>query len=225
MARQFPRQFPQRQDGRSRWGRWPWQRGGLLLAIAVGCWSAMVAGAWAMPTPAFGLTSTSTLSSTSTATPVMASMFGSLFSGQRPNNLGVQGGQLSPCPPSPNCVSTTAAPTDLSHAIAPLTYDAAEDGAADRAWETLKDLVKASEGATLISATEDYLYAEFTTPLMGFVDDVEFHRDRAAAEIQVRSASRLGESDLGLNRQRIERIRGQFERLQRLSANPLIPPA
>lgn len=217
MARQSPRQFPQRQDGRSRWGHFPWQRGGLLVAIALGCWSLMMAGAWAMPTPA--------LASTATATPMVASIFGSLFSGQRPQTLGVRDGQLSPCPPSPNCVSTTAAPTDLSHAIAPLTYEAADDAAADRAWETLKKLVQGTEGATIVAATEDYLYGEFTTPLMGFVDDVEFHRDRAAAEIQVRSASRLGESDLGLNRQRIERIRGQFERLQRLSANPLIPPA
>lgn len=172
-----------------------------------------MAGAWAMPTPAL----TGTL--TSTSRPVIASMFGSLFAGQRPNSLGVRDGQLSPCPPSPNCVSTTATLTDLSHVIAPLTYDAADDAAADRAWETLKELVQGTEGATLVSATEDYLYAEFTTPLMGFVDDVEFHRDRAASEIQMRSASRLGESDLGLNRQRIERLRGQFERQQRLSDN------
>ncbi|MCG9885673.1 MAG: DUF1499 domain-containing protein [Cyanobacteria bacterium] len=215
MARQFPQQCPQQRRGRGGAGRRRlWQRGGLLVAIAVGCWSLLVAGAGATPIGA----------APSPSTAVMASLFGPLFAGQRPNSLGVHDGQLSACPPSPNCVSTTAAPTDLSHAIAPLTYDAADGAAADQAWQTLTALVQDSEGVTLVTATEDYLYAEFTTPLMGFVDDVEFHRDRAASEIQVRSASRLGESDLGLNRQRIERIRGQFERQQRLSANPLGHP-
>lgn len=187
-----------------------WRHGGLILAIAIACWGCVVPGAWA----AAGL---STGGLGPAPVPVVASIFGSLFAGQRPTNLGIKDGQLAPCPPSPNCVSTTANPTDLSHAIAPWSYG---DSSAEQAWETVQDLVASAEGATLVQATDDYLYAEFTTSLMGFVDDVEFHLDRAANEIQVRSASRLGESDLGLNRQRLDRLRGQFERLQR---TPLIP--
>ena len=59
----------------------------------------------------------------------------------------------------------------------------------------------------IITETDSYLYAEFTSKLMGFVDDVEFSLDPAAKVIQVRSASRLGESDLGVNRDRVQAIR------------------
>ena len=63
------------------------------------------------------------------------------------------------------------------------------------------------DGAKLITNAPDYLYAQYTTPLMKYVDDVEFWFDPAAGVIQVRSASRIGKSDLGLNRKRIEVVR------------------
>ena len=59
----------------------------------------------------------------------------------------------------------------------------------------------------IVTENETYLYAEFASNLMGFVDDVEFYLDKTAGVIHVRSASRLGQSDLGVNRQRIEAIR------------------
>jgi uncharacterized protein (DUF1499 family) len=68
------------------------------------------------------------------------------------------------------------------------------------------------ERTTIIEATDSYLYAEFKSKLMGYVDDVEFYLDPAANVIQVRSASRLGQSDLGVNRQRIETIRQKLTR-------------
>ncbi len=68
-------------------------------------------------------------------------------------------------------------------------------------------LVKAMPRTTIVDSTDNYLYAEFASKLMGFVDDVEFYLDPAESVIQVRSASRLGESDLGVNRKRLEEIR------------------
>jgi uncharacterized protein (DUF1499 family) len=63
---------------------------------------------------------------------------------------------------------------------------------------------------TIIESTDSYLYAEFASQLLGFVDDVEFYLDPAESVIQVRSASRLGQSDLGVNRQRVEAIRQEL---------------
>ena len=68
-------------------------------------------------------------------------------------------------------------------------------------------MLESTHGAKLITSAPDYLYAQYTTPLMKFVDDVEFWFDPNANVIQVRSASRLGESDLGANRKRIEAVR------------------
>ena len=72
----------------------------------------------------------------------------------------------------------------------------------------LKQMVQAMPRTKIVKETNNYLYVEFASKLMGFVDDVEFYLDNDNQTIQVRSASRLGESDLGVNRQRIEAIRG-----------------
>ncbi|MGI9250163.1 MAG: DUF1499 domain-containing protein [Pseudohongiellaceae bacterium] len=116
--------------------------------------------------------------------------------GERPTTLGVQqGGRLAPCPESPNCVTSFA--SGGHHAIAPLAADL------DAITQVLLQLDKAN----IISTEENYLYAEFTTRLMGFVDDVEFLFDPVEHLTHVRSASRVGYSDLGANRDRIEEIR------------------
>ncbi|WP_017659400.1 DUF1499 domain-containing protein [Baaleninema simplex] len=133
----------------------------------------------------------------------MASLFH--FSGQRPDNLGVKGDRLAPCPSSPNCVSSHS--DDSEHSIAPLTYDTTSEAAIAR----LKDLLQTTENAEIIEAKPNYLYAEFTSKLMGFVDDVEFFAPEGEGVVHVRSASRLGQSDLGVNRQRIEDLRKQFD--------------
>jgi uncharacterized protein (DUF1499 family) len=135
-------------------------------------------------------------------TTTIASLFS--FSGDRPNNLGVKNGSLGTCPASPNCVSSQS--SDPEHQIAALTYQSTPAEAIAQ----LKATIEASENAKIITADDNYLYAEFTSKLMGFVDDVEFYVDPEAKIIQVRSASRLGESDLGVNRQRIEAIRTKF---------------
>ena len=126
------------------------------------------------------------------------------FPGKRPTNLGVRDGKLAPCPGSPNCVSSRA--TDATHAIEPLKFTG--DPAA--AMQRLRTIIEKMPRARIIESRADYLYAEFETALLGFVDDVEFQADNTA--IHARSASRLGYSDLGVNRKRIEAIRAAFER-------------
>ena len=121
------------------------------------------------------------------------------FSGSRPNNLGVKDGKLAPCPGSPNCVSSQS--EDPQFKIDPLPPVTIAD---------LKTIIANMERTTIIEETDNYLYAEFKSKLMGYVDDVEFYLDSNANVMQVRSASRLGKSDLGVNRKRIEEIRSQL---------------
>jgi uncharacterized protein (DUF1499 family) len=127
-----------------------------------------------------------------------------IFAGSRPANIGIHDGKLAPCPPSPNCVSSFS--KDAEHFIAPLPYKSAPKDAI----VTLKKVILSFERSKIISETPNYLSAEFSTVLMGFVDDVEFLIDDTAQVIQTRSASRLGESDLGLNRQRLNAIVAKF---------------
>jgi uncharacterized protein (DUF1499 family) len=74
----------------------------------------------------------------------------------------------------------------------------------------LSTLVAQTAGAKIAQQSPEYLHAEFRTPWLGFVDDVEFFADRSAGCIHVRSASRLGYSDLGTNRRRLERLKQEF---------------
>jgi uncharacterized protein (DUF1499 family) len=128
-----------------------------------------------------------------------------LLAGKRPFDLGVRDGRLKACPPSPNCVCSQA--PEGPHHIAPLRY--AGDGAA--AFARLREIVARSPGAAVVRESEGYLHAELATPWLRFVDDVELLLDAPAGVIHVRSASRLGYSDLGTNRRRVEAIRARFE--------------
>jgi uncharacterized protein (DUF1499 family) len=123
---------------------------------------------------------------------------------KHPDTLGVHAGQLADCPGTPNCVCSTAG--DDGHRIEPLRYT----GAADAAFEKLKRIVTNMPGATIVTGTDRYLHAEFTSRVFRFVDDVEFLLDADAGVIQVRSASRAGKSDLGVNRARVEVIRAKL---------------
>ncbi len=125
-----------------------------------------------------------------------------LFAGSRPSGLGFKGGQFKPPSYKPNTVSSTVAKDD-SHYIAPIAING--DPAA--AWKKLAAVVRAYERATIVTESPDYLYAEFKSAGMGFVDDVEFALDASANVIHVRSASRLGVRDFDVNRKRIEAIR------------------
>jgi uncharacterized protein (DUF1499 family) len=124
--------------------------------------------------------------------------------GERPANLGERGGVLAACPSSPNCISSQA--VDDGHRIAPLSFRGDADGAFDR----LKSVLGKRADTTIIAELPGYLRVELRTLL--FVDDGEFLLDRSHAAIQVRSASRLGYSDLGKNRSRMEEIRNELSR-------------
>jgi uncharacterized protein (DUF1499 family) len=125
-------------------------------------------------------------------------------SGVRPANLGVKDGKLAPCPASPNCVSSQSA--DKEHAVAPLSYATS----APQAMADLKKVILGMKRARIVGEQGSYLHAEFTSALWRFVDDVEFYFDDAAKLIHVRSASRLGRSDLGVNRKRMEELRAAW---------------
>ncbi|MEK6244448.1 MAG: DUF1499 domain-containing protein [Pseudomonadota bacterium] len=130
-----------------------------------------------------------------------------MFSWQRPDNLGVKEGRLAPPKPTPNCVSSQAEPSDTEHYIAPIPFK----GAAQEATAAVRKAVESMQGAAVIRHEGNYLYAEFRTKLMRFVDDVEFVFDEKAGLIHVRSASRLGRRDFGVNRARVEALRSRIE--------------
>lgn len=136
--------------------------------------------------------------------PTMLASLLTACTGERPIDLGVKNGVLTPCPESPNCVSSLA--DDKTHRIEPLQYR--DDPYA--AFARLASLLKGRKDTMIIEETGSYLRAELRTTL--FVDDAEFLLDRERRVIQLRSASRLGYSDLGKNRRRLEEIRKDFEK-------------
>lgn len=141
---------------------------------------------------------------------VLAGRLGWL-SGTAPD-LGVRDGRLNAPSSRPNSVTSQAAlypghPRRETATIAPLP--SIGDGPASLA--AIRKIVEGMPGAKVITSGPDYLYAQFTTPLMRFVDDTEFWFDPAGGVVQVRSASRVGHSDKGLNRARVEAIRARLE--------------
>lgn len=124
--------------------------------------------------------------------------------GERPKNLGVKDGGLAACPSSPNCVSSFAA--EEGHRIAPFSFN--DEPAV--AFARLTQMIRQRSDATIIEERSNYLRVELRTTL--FVDDAEFLLDGEKKVIHLRSASRLGYSDLGKNRRRVEEIREVFSR-------------
>ena len=122
-----------------------------------------------------------------------------MFNWRRPTNLGVKDGRLAPCKRTPNCVSSQADPADRDHHIAPIAFRGS--------MQELRRAVESMERASVISAERNYLYAEFRTKLMRYVDDVELYYDEKQGLVHVRSASRLGRRDFGVNRNRVEALR------------------
>ena len=124
--------------------------------------------------------------------------------GTRSDTIGLAEGKLPACPKSPNCVLSQT--TDQSHFIEPLHYS----GPHADSFSSLLAIIKSMKGTKIITQTENYIHVEFTSRLFRFVDDVEFLVDEKANVIHVRSASRVGYSDFGANRKRIEKIRKSF---------------
>jgi uncharacterized protein (DUF1499 family) len=134
-----------------------------------------------------------------------------LLKGSPPTDLGVHDGRLKPPSSTPNSVSSQASlypdhPQRAYAEIAPFPLKGDADAALDR----IASIIESMEGGKIVKREPEYIYAQFTTRLMKYVDDVEFWYDPSIKVIQVRSASRLGSSDLGVNRKRIESIRQKF---------------
>lgn len=130
------------------------------------------------------------------------SIFFGLFSGKQPDTIGVKEGRLAPCPDTPNCVCSQN-PESLPGAIMPLPYLGSNSN-------TIKRVITYVERDThlhLVTQTENYLHIECESAFFGFIDDLELFCDQENHVTHVRSASRLGYSDLGVNRKRVEQLR------------------
>jgi len=130
-----------------------------------------------------------------------------VFSWKRPDNLGLKDGRLAPPKSTPNSVSSQVDAADAEHYIAPIPFK----GDASAAAAAVRAAVESMRDATVVRQDGGYLYAEFRTKLMRFVDDVEFFFDAKSGVIHVRSASRLGRRDFGVNRARVEALRKRIE--------------
>src|SRR5260370_17499278 len=120
-------------------------------------------------------------------------------------NLGVTGGKIQPCPEKPSCVcSMVIAP---AHHVEPLAFT----GDPDVAMSRLKTVLADQARTRLVAEEGDYLHAECSSLVFRFVDDLEFQLDRLGNKIEVRSASRAGKYDFGVNRRRVEAIPQAFE--------------
>lgn len=121
-----------------------------------------------------------------------------------PSTLGVVNGQLADCPGTPNCVSSTATGTAFKVPAIPYQNSTAEAKA------KLLDILFEMPRMTLITNDPTYIHVEVRTRLFGFIDDTELYLDEEAKLIHIRSASRLGKSDMGVNRGIVDHIRERF---------------
>ena len=124
------------------------------------------------------------------------------FLAGKPSHIpGVNNGLLAACPNRPNCICTDA--SDPLHKISPLVSNALPA----QAWAAARAAVLSLPRTQIVSESDDYLHAECRSALFGFVDDLELHLRPQSGSIAVRSASRLGHRDFGVNRKRIEQLR------------------
>ena len=122
--------------------------------------------------------------------------------GHRPATVGQYNGQFAACPNKPNCVNSQA---EDGHSVEPYLPTVS----LEKTWEALLETIKTykDEEVEVIVSTENYIYAEFRTRRLKFVDDVEFYLNSEKNRIEIRSASRLGYGDMGANRKRVENVR------------------
>jgi len=123
---------------------------------------------------------------------------------RKPSTLGLSDGKLSACPNKPNCVSSQA--SKQSQQIDPFTYS--DIGRRQEVCEILLKLLDEDSALTLATREENYVHAEARA--MMFIDDIEFYLPQNEPVVHVRSASRLGRSDFGANRRRVEALRETF---------------
>ncbi len=139
---------------------------------------------------------------------VTSSILLSACSGSRPSNIGITDGKLAPCPESPNCVNSRS--NNQTHAIKAFHFKRPISQA--KAILAVKEALMSLPEVEIIKETDTYLYAEATSKIMRFVDDVEFlfPNEEMVQEVHVRSASRMGYKDFDVNRLRMESIRAKL---------------
>ncbi len=142
---------------------------------------------------------------------IMAAQFG-LLSGKQPNNIGVMNDRLKPPSKTRNSVSSQA---HLHTGHVQMQYASIEalpfkNNNAANSMQILIAVLKNMPSVKIVDAKPNYIYAQSTTKVLKFVDDVEFWLNPASGVIDVRSASRLGREDFGVNRERVEAIRAAY---------------
>ncbi|MDQ7058754.1 MAG: DUF1499 domain-containing protein [Ghiorsea sp.] len=131
---------------------------------------------------------------------IVAYIVMAVMSQKMPDNLGLQDGVLRPCPESPNCLCSEAhTQGDNVHYTAPIQGDKVM-------WDKLQSVIQA-QGGEVVTDNRDYKHYTFSTPIMHYVDDVELRFDEASNLIHIRSASRIGRKDFGVNQARIDKIK------------------
>jgi len=130
----------------------------------------------------------------------VASIVMAIMSKKTPSDLGLQDGQLRPCPDSPNCVSSESGTQgDKEHYIEAISGN-------QSTWDKLKQVIQ-NHGGEIQQDEANYIHATFSSSVFHYVDDVELRFDEANKLIHVRSASRMGKSDFGVNRARVEMLK------------------
>ena len=124
--------------------------------------------------------------------------------GRPPEKRGLEDGNLLACPNTPNCVST--AKGSAAHYISPFQYD----GERDNAISVMIHIINGMKRASTREEKDGYIWVECSSILFGFVDDLEIYFPPDGKLVYVRSASRMGYSDFGVNRRRVEKLREQF---------------
>ncbi len=127
-------------------------------------------------------------------------------SASKPDDLGIDDGQLKPCPSSPNCVSTQADTSDDEHYMAPIQYEGSTEDAKKKIMVVIDEMPRTE----VLKNKDNYIHVTFTTRIMRFVDDVEFYLPPDEKLIHFRSASRVGYSDMGKNRDRMNTVKEKF---------------
>jgi len=136
---------------------------------------------------------------------VICALFAWLSLTARTPDAALVDGKLRPCPETPNCVNSESAGETFVEALSPT------DGTSiDELWQsTIQSLTEM--GANIEKQEQDFVWATFQSRLFRFTDDVELRRDAVAGVIQIRSGSRSGKSDLGINRKRVEALRQRVQ--------------
>lgn len=119
---------------------------------------------------------------------------------------GIRDGRFKPCPDTPNCVSTQADPQDETHYVEPIPFD----GSREQLLALLEEWIHARDGTEILSRSDDYLHAVFSSKFFGFKDDLELYIPDAAHHVHLRSAARVGRGDMGVNRSRYQAIRAHI---------------